>query len=157
MSCFRSVFQKDLVCDQVRHNHLSRVVAVSSQRYMQLYSCNTARARDKNSELFLRWLDEVRGWTFDDIIADENSLPVSSKATKRTLLAMILNAVYLGSCRQMADTAEQISQVAFAGVEESSSKPSDEVALHRICGWALKALRDHLGVQVFRLHKLSTN
>ena len=69
--------------------------------------------------------------------------PSFSKATKQTLLAIILNAVYLGLNHQMAETAEEIS----ASTQCANSLPSDDVAMHRMCGWALKSMKDNLVIQ----------
>lgn len=56
---------------------------------------------------------------------------------------MILNAIYLGLNHQMAATVETIPVSHNESTEtEESFKPSDDVALHRICGWALKSTLD---------------
>ena len=51
----------------------------------------------------------------------------------------------------MAETVEEISSAIHerANLESSSSQPSDDIALHRICGWALKSAVDHLHTQIW--------
>ena len=51
----------------------------------------------------------------------------------------------------MAETVEEISSAVHesANLESSSSQPSDDIALHRICGWALKSAVDHLHTQIW--------
>lgn len=74
-----------------------------------------------------------------------------SDVTEQTLLAIILNAIHLGLCKQMAETVEEISLAIHEGtssLNSSSSKPSDDIAVHRICGWALKSAADHLHAQL---------
>lgn len=73
-----------------------------------------------------------------------------SNVTQQTLLAIILNAIHLGLCKQMAETVEEISSAIHesANLDSSSSQPSDDIALHRICGWALKSAVDHLHTQM---------
>jgi hypothetical protein len=74
-----------------------------------------------------------------------------SDVTQQTLLAIILNAIHLGLCKQMAETVEEISSAiheSATDLDSSSSKPSDDIALHRICGWALKSAVDHLHTQL---------
>ena len=115
-------------------NQLAKIVDSSSDKYNQLYTSNSASALDKNSALLLRWLDVVRSWTCDENITEETRVdtPSFSKATKQTLLAIILNAIYLGLNHQMAETAEEIS----ASTQCADSLPSDDVAMHRMRGWA---------------------
>ena len=55
------------------------------------------------------------------------------------MTAVILNAIYQGIQQQMANKIEEIS---FGTSERGMTEPSDIVALHRICGWALKSAID---------------
>ena len=68
-----------------------------------------------------------------------------SNVTQQTLLGITLNAIHLGLRKQMAETVEEISSAIHesANLDSSSSQPSDDIALHRICGWALKLAVDH--------------
>jgi hypothetical protein len=139
------------------HNQLAKIINCSSSKYIHLYSSNAARARDKNSVLFLQWLDVVRSWTCEEKVTEETRIdaPQFSKATKQTLLAMILNAVYLGLSHQMAETAEQISiTTQSAHSSDSSPSASDDVAMHRLFGWALKSTKDNLDVQASKCKKV---
>ena len=43
----------------------------------------------------------------------------------------------------MAETAEELS----ASTQCADSLPSDDVAMHRMCGWALKSMKDNLVIQ----------
>jgi hypothetical protein len=96
--------ERAVVWEHVRREHkLSEIIAKSSDRYIQPYTHNTVGARQKNSALFLMWLNEVRACDCDDLLGTV-TLEVS-KGTKQTMLAMISNAVYLGLCQQMAETA----------------------------------------------------
>ena len=54
-----------------------------------------------------------------------------------------LNTVYLGLNHHMAETAEEIS----ASTQCANSLPSDDVVMHRMCGWALKSMKDNLVIQ----------
>ena len=64
--------------------------------------------------------------------------------TKRTVLAILLSAVYLGLCKQMATAIEKISTTTQQIKSTETAKPSDEVAVQRLCGWALKSATDLL-------------
>ena len=57
----------------------------------------------------------------------------------RTVLAILLNAVYLGLCKQMAIAVEKISTSPQQTESTETAKPSDEVAVQQLCGWALKS------------------
>ena len=86
----------------------------------------------------MKWLDIMRTLTCDDFKTDETRKLLQgihencdvSKATKQSLTAIILNAIYL-ELRHVQTT------------ETESALPSDDVSLHRICGWALKSTIDH--------------
>ena len=73
------------------------------------------------------------------------------KRIQQSMLAIILNAVYLGMNQQMTATVESISVALHdSTATDESFKPSDEVAMHRICGWALKSASDHLRTQALQ-------
>ena len=141
-------------------NKVQSLVNFSTDKYLKLYDTCSAVC-DKDAELFLRWLDVVRSFTCKQSQTEATAVLLSqlfdgcaaSDSSQQTLLAIILNAVYLGLSQQMAKTVEEISlathesETTESGVS-SSSKPSDDVALHRICGWALKSASDHLYTQL---------
>ena len=89
--------------------------------------------------VFLSWLEYVRTWTCNEERVAAIDVQASN-ATKRTVLAIVFNAIYQGLCHTMAETAEQISISKHVPCDKA--KPSDEVAMHRICGWALKSVMD---------------
>lgn len=133
----------------IESKKLSDVINSASEEYLKLYSANCASAKDKDSVLFLGWLNVFQSLTSHFVDGDARS---ASKATKRTLFAMILNAVYLGLCQQMAETAEKISLSSSTTSTDNISKPSDDIAMHRICGWALKSVSpDQLPVESDKL------
>lgn len=52
----------------------------------------------------------------------------------------------------MAETAEKISLSSSTTSTDNISKPSDDIAMHRICGWALKSVSpDQLPVESDKL------
>ena len=143
-------------------NKLQDLVNFSAERYLKLYD-ECSSVCDKDAELFLRWLDVMRSFTCKEAQTEQTQTLLIqildgctvSDVTKQTLLAIILNAIHLGLCKQMAETVEEISLAIHesANLESSSSKPLDDVALHRICGWALKSAADHLHRCRHVLHK----
>lgn len=136
--------ERALLWGYIEKNQLTEIIESTAEKYLQLYYSNNARAQDKNSVLFLGWLNLLRSLT-SEFVDNETSISVS-KATKRTLFVMVLNAIYLGLSKQMAETVEQIS-VNYQSACTGGSKPSDDIAMHRICGWALKSVKDHLASQ----------
>ena len=132
--------ERAVVWEYIKQSHqLDTIVSISSEKYAELYFSNTASSRDKNAALFLSWLEYVRTWTCNEerIAAVDVQ---ASNATKRTVVAIVFNAIYQGLCNTMAETAEQISISKHVPCDKA--KPSDEVAMHRICGWALKSVMD---------------
>ena len=138
-------------------DRLLNLVTFSAEKYLKLYDeCSTIC--EKDAELFLRWLDVVRSLTCKERHTDETQTLLIrildgcsvSNVTQQTLLAIILNAIHLGLCKQMAETVEEISLAIHesANLDPASNKPSDDVALHRICGWALKSAADYLRTQM---------
>ena len=134
-------------------NRLQNLVNFSAEKYLKLYD-ECSSVCDKDAELFLRWLDVMRSFTCKEAQTEEtkalliqilDGLSVSD-VTQQTMLAII----HLGLCKQMAETVEEISLAIHesADLESSGSKPSDNVALHRICGWALRSAADHLRTQM---------
>ena len=97
-------------------------------RYLKLYS-ECSKGCDKYAQLFLRWLDVVRGYTCEAYKAEEtkgllqsamekcHQLGVNvSNCRKRTVTALILNATYQGIQQQMANKIDEI----LFGTSESS-------------------------------------
>ena len=68
--------------------------------------------------------------------------------TTMTVLAVILNAVYMGVHKQMAKTVESISMEVSTSTGLSEGQLSDDTSLHRICGWALKSTIDQVTKQL---------
>ena len=132
--------ERAVVWEYIKQSHqLDTIVSISSDKYAELYFSNTASSRDKNAALFLSWLEYVRTWTCNEERVAAVDVQASN-ATKRTVLAIVFNAIYQGLCHTMAETAEQISISKHVPCDKA--KPSDEVAMHRICGWALKSVMD---------------
>ena len=59
-------------------------------------------------------------------------------------MTLIMSTVYNGAAQQMA---KEIEQTMGTGTEDPCPSSSDDVALHRICGWALKSVTDILTQQ----------
>ncbi len=76
-----------------------------------------------------------------------------SESTQRTVIAMTLHAIFRGLNQQMAKSAEEISSSNTAAT--SCLQPSDDVAMHRLCGWALFSVINHLKTQVKKSNKPS--
>ena len=132
---------------------LGMLVNYATDRYIQLYlSCT---GRDKHAELYLKWLDVTREFTCKSKQTDETATVIeeafgnldATPETMRTILAILLNAVYLGVCKQMAIAVEKISASIQQTETTETAKPSDEVAVQRLCGWALKSATDLLKSQ----------
>lgn len=102
-----------------------------------LYAKNRAKVNDKNSELFLGWLKVMQEWNYDNYSA------AVSEATRRSVVSMVLHAIFRGISSQMAKTAEEIS-AATSSTSDSTEFSSDIVAMHRLCGWALFSTIDYL-------------
>ena len=101
--------------------------------------------------IILRWLDFVRSVTCvsertPETVAILEVLDNSGAGmeTSRTVLAVIMNAVYMGIRKQMSKNVEELSN-ASACIPEG--QPSDDTSLHRICGWALKSTIDLVSKQ----------
>lgn len=133
-------------------NRLQTLVNYSANKYLELYSkCETVA--DKDTELFLRWLDVMRSLTCEEKQTEETKILLNQvldncgvkNQTKQSLVAIVLNGVFLGISHQMATRVESLSVARHESIEKDEPfKPSDDVALHRICGWALKSASDHL-------------
>lgn len=134
-------------------DRLEMFVNYATDRYIQLYlSCTGC---DKHADLYLKWLDITREFTCKSKQTDETATIIeeafgncnATLETVRTVLALLLNAVYLGLCKQMAIAAEKISTSTQQMESTETAKPSDEVAVQRLCGWALKSVTDLLKSQ----------
>lgn len=133
------------------NQQLEPLITYTVDRYLKLYETCSSTG-DPDAELFLKWLDIMRSLTCDDLKTDETRKLLQgihdncdvSKATKQSLTAIILNAIYLELRQQMADEVEQVSIERHVQTTETElALPSDDVSLHRICGWALKSTIDH--------------
>ena len=128
-------------------------VNYAADRYIQLYlSCTGC---DKHAKLYLKWLDVTREFTCESKQTDETATIIeeafgnsdATPETMRTVLATLLNGVYLGFCKQMAVAVEKMSTSTQQMENIETAKPSDEVAVQRLCGWALKSATDLLKSQ----------
>ena len=68
-----------------------------------------------------------------------------SEDTIQTVVILILNTVYKGIVKQMANKIEHT--FCTATTDDTSTSPSDDIALHRICGWVLKSVIDKVSEQ----------
>lgn len=144
---------------------LQHLVEFATNKHMELYhECSTERS--KCSELFLQWLDFVRSITCVsehtpetmDLLHKVLDNSGAGLETTMTVLAVILNAVYMGVHKQMAKMVENISMETSTSTEPvlPDSQLSDDTSLHRICGWALKSTIDQVTKQL-RLKPTSTD
>lgn len=114
--------------------------------YLQLY-IKFGKGKDKYANLFLAWLDHIRSYTckefmttgrddWSDILYKYSPESIS-EGTQRTMLASILHAVQDG-------IQSQIAPKLIEGSESTTrSEISDDTALYRISGWAVKSAIDH--------------
>ena len=123
----------------------------SVNEYLKLYkTCASVAAKD--SELFLRWLDVMRSLTCEEKQTDVTKTMTQQvcgipgvKETQGSTVAIVLNAIHWGISQQMSNLLEKISSSHHEDTQPLiEEKPSDDVAMHRICGWALKSASDHL-------------
>ena len=86
--------ERAVVWEYIKQSHqLDTIVSISSEKYAELYFSNTASSRDKNAALFLSWLEYVRTWTCNEERVAAVDVQASN-ATKRTVLAIVFNAIY---------------------------------------------------------------
>jgi hypothetical protein len=95
---------------------LGMFVNYATDRYIPTVylSCT---GRDKHAELYLKWLDVTREFTCKSKQTDETATVIeeafgnldATPETMRTILAILLNAVYLGVYKHMAIAVEKIS------------------------------------------------
>ena len=131
--------------DSLLSERLNAIVQVAVAKFKELYDeCGTGS--NKSSRLFIRWLDYERS----QVCLEAGCLyPESSESedSKRTVITLILSTVYDGILKQMALELEKISQPTLDPEVTAPVQPSDETALHRICGWALKSVTDNVSKQ----------
>ena len=137
-------------------DELYTLVNYSVNEYLKLYkTCASVAAKD--SELFLRWFLRWLG----SLTCEEKQTDVTKtmtqlvcgipgdKETQGSTVAIVLNAVHWGISQQMSNSLEKISSSHHEDTQPPiEEKPSDDVAMHRICGWALKSASDHLKAQM---------
>ena len=125
---------------------LKTLVDSAVSKYLILYQ-ECSKGADKNSELYLRWLQYQRTLVCKSLRSSESVVDMemeedTSEGTKRTVVTLIMSNVYAGISQQMAKEIEQ--SYSTNSVENADTSPSDDVALHRICGWALKSVTDNV-------------
>ena len=135
-------------------DQLYNLVNYSVNEYLKLYkTCASVAAKD--SELFLRWLDVMRSFTCEEKQTDVTRTMIQQvcgipgfNETQGSTVAIVLNAVHWGISQQMASSLEKISSSHNEDAQPTEEKPSDDIAMHRICGWALKSASDHLKARI---------
>ena len=115
-------------------------------KFLTLYDANI-KGSNKYANLYLSWLQVIRSYTCKTEQTAESRAEwgvvlakhgdIISEHIQRTVIATILNSVQDGTQAQMAAKIEQIDG------GESNPEPveslSDDTALYRISGWALKS------------------
>ncbi len=131
------VFWDSLLPDKINH-----LIESAVAKFEVLYDdCSTGS--NKSSKLFIKWLDYERSV----VCVEADSLFPDSCASadaKRTVLTLILSTTYEGILKQITIELKIISQPI---PNQETVLPSDDTALHRICGWALKSVMDNLSKQ----------
>ena len=142
----RAAFWKCLLPDKIQ-----TLVYSAVSKYITLYQ-ECGKGADKNTELYLKWLQYERTLVCkslrdtDSIVDADESI---DEDTKRTVVTLIMNEVFSGVTQQMAKEIEHPSSTSTytEELEAVGTSPSDEVSLHRICGWALKSVIDKVSQQ----------
>ena len=113
-------------------------------KYLALYDSNS-KGKNRYANLFLEWIQCIRTYTctteqtahtkaeWDAVISRHGSV---AEETQRTLIASVLHGVQEAIQNQMATSIEKI--VTNTSEHEAESL-SDDTALYRISGWALKS------------------
>ncbi len=121
---------------------ISHLIESAVTKFDVLYDdCSTGS--NKSSKLFIKWLDYERSV----VCVAAHSLFSDSCASvdaKRTVLTLILSTAYEGILKQITVELEKVSQPI---PNQEKVLPSDDTALHRICGWALKSVTDNVSEQ----------
>ena len=133
----REAFWKYLLPDKIQ-----TLVYSAVSKYVTLYQ-ECGKGADKNTKLYLKWLQYERTLVCkslrdtDSIVDADESI---DEDTKRTVVTLIMNEVFGGVTQQMAKEIEHSSSMTTCTeeLEAVGTSPSDEVSLHRICGWAIK-------------------
>ena len=133
----RKVFRDSLLPQKI-----SYLIESAVTKFDVLYDdCSTGS--NKSSKLFIKWLDYERSV----VCVAAHSLFSDSCASvdaKRTVLTLILSTAYEGILKQITVELEKVSQPI---PNQEKVLPSDDTALHRICGWALKSVTDKVSEQ----------
>lgn len=130
---------------------IQTLVYSAVSKYITLYQ-ECGKGADKNTKLYLQWLQYERTLVCkslrdsDSIVDTDNRI---DEDTKRTVVTLIMNEVFSGITQQMAKEIEHSSTMSTCTeeLEATSTSPSDEVSIHRICGWALKSVIDKVTQQ----------
>lgn len=140
----REAYWRSLLPDK-----LTLLVDTGVTKYLELYEA-CSKGKDKNSKLYLKWLEYERSLVCKSLHRNGTEFGLDSgdvcvsEDTRRTVVTLIMSTVYNGAAQQMA---KEIEQTAEMGTEDPCTSSSDDVALHRICGWALKSVTDILTQQ----------
>ena len=142
----RAAFWKCLLPDKIQ-----TLVYSTVSKYVTFYQ-ECGKGADKNTELYLKWLQYERILVCkslrdtDSIVDADESI---DEDTKRTVVTLIMNEVFSGVTQQMAKEIEHSSSTTTCTeeLEVVGTSPSDEVSLHRICGWSLKSVIDKVSQQ----------
>ena len=118
-------------------------------KYLALYEAN-AKGKSRYTNLYLAWLQYIRTFTCETERTSESTAKWSRVLSKhdgelptdniqRTVISCILHAVQAGVQQEMAEKIEKIDCVESVP-QEYEEKLSDDTALLRISGWALKSV-----------------
>ena len=137
----RRVFWLSLLPEKIKSLVHSAVI-----KYLTLYK-DCGQIKDKAAALYMKWLQYERTLVCKSMKTSESILDMYKESvgdvneeTIRTVVTLIMNTVYKGVVKQMADKIEHTFSTYTTTKDGSSTSPSDDVALHRICGWALKSV-----------------
>ena len=130
---------------------IQTLVHSAVNKYLTLYK-ECGKIKDRNAVLYMKWLQYERMLVCTSMNASESIMETYkegvgdvSEDTIRTVVTLILNTVFKGIAKQMANKIEHT--FCTATTDDTSCSPSDDVALHRICGWALKSVIDKVSEQ----------
>ena len=142
----RKVFWLSLLPEKIQTLVHSAVI-----KYLTLYK-ECGQIKDRSAVLYMKWLQYERTLVCTSMQASEPIMDMYkegvgdvSEDTIRTVVTLILNTVYKGIVKQMANKIEHT--FCTATTDDTSTSPSDDVALHQICGWALKSVIDKVSEQ----------
>ena len=122
----------------------------NGKHFSNLYS-RFSRGKDKYANLYLAWLDHIRSYTCTSALTGQGTsgdwsamlskyLPETlTMAAQRTILASILHAIQDGIQLQISSLIVEKEE----NTEQASEQLSDDTALYRVSGWAVKSAIDH--------------